>query len=701
MAMPKSAAPSTTQPEVESSASAPEAPQPEIFPESSTMPNNPLDKLTSLFKRTPKPTDSDETHTAKEASSRLETTKKPFLKKTWVRIMLVLMMVFVLVGGVGIAVGLHTYAIAMDLKTQAEEAETIGRAAYTNFKTQNLPASKEEMKKLQGKVDEIRATYDQLSFYSSVPVASAYYQDGVHGLNAAEAGLRAGVRAVEAVEPHADLLGFTGEGTFEGGSAENRIKLILETLTQVTPIMDEVQADLETVQTELDQINPERYPEEFRGIQVRSQLAEAKLVLSQASELLTNYRPILEKLPEIAGATGERKKYLILFQNDNELRPTGGFLTAYAVVYIEDGVITPEKSDDIYEVDQKFTQRIEIPEQLGRYLTTERYWNLRDMNINPDFKESMDTFFQYYEEVPGEPDDIDGIIAVDTHVLAELVEIVGPVEVPGYGTFSAENDPRCDCPQIIYALSEIITRPTPYLREDRKGILAPLMQGTLAKLYSSPRTYMADLFDLGLTKVGGRHIQVYFFNEDHQAAAEAINAAGRMLPPQEGTDFLAVVNANLGGAKSNLFIDYEMEQVVSAPQAGMIEKQVELTYKNSRPGDNCNLEAGLLCLNSTNRDWTRIYVPLGSELVEAQGFNEEALVYEEDGFTVIEGFFILEPNSQAKVRLTYNVPYSDQDTYRLKLWKQGGVNPIPVLMDVTGGQEEILLDQDQVYTTPF
>jgi hypothetical protein len=164
---------------------------------------------------------------------------------------------------------------------------------------------------------------------------------------------------------------------------------------------------------------------------------------------------------------------------------------------------------------------------------------------------------------------------------------------------------------------------------------------------------------------------------------------------------LAIVNANLGGAKSNLFIDYEVEQIVSAPENGMIEKTVEITYRNSRHGDNCNLEAGLLCLNATNRDWTRLYVPTGSELIDAQGFNNEALVYDEAGFTVFEGFFTLEPNSQAKIVLTYKVPYTNTQDYAIKIWKQGGINPVPTIMEVTGGQEEILVDGDTIYRTEF
>lgn len=598
------------------------------------------------------------------------------------------------------ALGFYTYQVAMDLKTQGETAKVTAMNAYTNFKNQNLPGTESEISNLKEQLKNISSTYQKLALYKALPIANNYYKDGEHALVAAEAGLNAGGKTVAAIAPYADVLGFSGEGTFEGGSAENRIKLILETLSKVTPILDDIQSDLNIVNNELAQIDANRYPETIKDIKVRQMVVDAKNGAQQANTLLSEYRPIIELIPEIAGATGERKKYLILFQNDNELRPTGGFLTAYSVIYIEDGKVTPEKSDDIYELDKKFKKRLPIPEALGRYLTTEKYWNLRDMNISPDFKQSMDQFFSNYSELSGEPDNIDGIIAVDTHLLTNLVEAVGPIEIGGYGTFSAQTEPRCDCPQIIYALSEIITRPTPYLREDRKGILGPLMSAILTKIYSSPRTYMSDLFRIALEDLEGRHIQMYFLNEKHQQAVETINAAGRLVSSDKAQDFLAIVNANLGGAKSNLFIDYKVNQVVSAPENGRITKTVEITYENRHKADNCNLEAGLLCLNSTLRDWTRLYVPAGSELVEAQGFNGEAKVYEENGFSVIDGFFTLEPLAQAKLKITYTVPYT-ADTYKIKLWKQGGISPIPTVMDVTGGQEEILVNKDMIYEAEF
>ncbi len=625
-----------------------------------------------------------------------------FLKSKAGKISLIVGGVLLVLLMIGVVLGFYTYSVAQQMMAQAAEIQTTGRAAYDSFKAQNLPQTEAQLKDVQSKLQTVRSTYSKLALYNVIPIAHGYYQDGLHGLNAADAGIAASLKAVEAVTPYADVLGFEGAGTFTGGTAEDRLKVVLQTLDKVTPQLDAISADLDTVQKELGQINEKRYPETLKGKAIRPNIVQAKEMSKTLATTLVDYRPVIEQMPAIAGGRGERKKYLILFQNDNELRPTGGFLTAYSVIYVEDGKVTPDKSDDIYELDKKFTKNLPIPDALGRYLTTEKYWNLRDMNTSPDFRVSMDQFLQNYKTVKGEPQDIDGIIAIDTQVLIDLLKVLGPVEVPGYGTFSAENDPKCDCPQVVYALSEIITRPTPYMRTDRKGILGPMMRAILTKAYGAPRQQWPLLFENGLKNIAGRNVQMYFFDENAQRAAEQINAGGRLIPPTTtDQDFLAIVDANLGGAKSNLFIDYEVKQTVSAPENGKITKTVEVTYTNHRRGDNCNLEAGLLCLNSTLRDWARLYLPPGAELVEAQGFTQQPLTYSEINATVIDGFFILEPNSQAKIRLTYTVPYLDTKTYRIKLWKQGGVSPFKTLLDVNGSEEEVLVDKDQMVEVAF
>lgn len=112
--------------------------------------------------------------------------------KKWKKIALIVLVLVVFFAAVGGALGFYTYSTAMTLRGQATEAEQIGRETYDAFKTQNLPGTQEGLNRLEGKLAEIRSTYNKLGFYRFVPIASAYYNDGVHGLNAADAALAAG-----------------------------------------------------------------------------------------------------------------------------------------------------------------------------------------------------------------------------------------------------------------------------------------------------------------------------------------------------------------------------------------------------------------------------------------------------------------------------------------------------------------------------
>ncbi len=629
-------------------------------------------------------------------STKMNGKKRKSKKK--ILFIIAIFLLFLLSTAAGLA--FYTYTIVNQLKNQAAEVKQSSETAYTQFKQQNLPATKTALDQAQTELGQLKLTYTKLNFYRFFPLVNLYYADGEHGLAATQSTIAAGQKAIDVLVPYADVLGFTGKGSFTGGTAEDRLGLILKTIDKLLPQMDAMQADLKNADEQLAQIDPQRYPENYRGLAIRAKLIQARSTLHGANEALSTYRPVIARLPSLAGAEGKRKKYLVLFQNDNELRPTGGFLTAYAVVFVENGKVTPEKSDDIYELDKKFRKRIPIPAALGRYLTTEKYWHLRDMNIDPDFKQSMDTFYRYYKLVPGEPNNIDGIIALDTQFLVHLMNILGPVQVPGYGTFSAKNDKSCDCPQIIHVLSEIITRPTPYIRKHRKGILGPLMRAIIIKAYGAPKAQWPGLFGQFFTDIEAKHIQFYFLNQADEKAATLINATGEMKP-KPNSDYLAVIDANLAGAKSNLYVRNSLKETVKPPVKGEMEKTLEITYKNPRRADNCNLEAGLLCLNSTLKDWNRIYLPAGSKLIKAQGYLEPPKVYQAQGFTVVDGFFILEPKGVAKLKLDYRVPYQDEKVYRLHIFKQAGIRQYPFLINVNGNETRLTINKDTDFKSQF
>jgi hypothetical protein len=566
--------------------------------------------------------------------------------------------------------------VAANLKATYLLAQEAGQAA----KDQNLPLVEEKLKLTHEKLLVAQKSYSRLTWTKFIPVLGNYYQDGDSFLKAGSLGLEAAQIMVESVTPYADVLGFEGKGSFSGGTAQERIKRIIETLDKVTPKIEEVKNKLNQASNQLSEVDPNHYPKTIKSITVREKILKAKNLVSEASAAAAEAQPALEVLPEILGYP-EARKYLVIMQNDGELRPTGGFMTAYAVIKVEAGTVIPEVSSDIYSLDEKSTEKVKAPEPIKKYLFSAHlgtgivpYWYLRDMNLSPDFKVSMETFYKHYLEVPG-ISEVDGIIAIDTKVLKDFLTILGSINVPGYGEFTMNPDPRChDIPQVVCELEHIVDTPIAGVKRGRKDILGPMMKTLIAKIFDSPSEMWPGIFRLGIQEMEEKHVLYYFHKPEYQKAAETLNSAGRIK--DFAGDFLHVNDTNFGGAKSNLFVEHEVEQAITVNEDGSLEKKVTLTYINPKPMDNCNLErVGTLCLNGILRNWFRVYVPRGSELIEGLGSEEEIQTYDELDKTVFEGFFILRGDGgRAKVVLTYKLPFkiNSLSDYNLLIQKQPG-----------------------------
>jgi len=573
------------------------------------------------------------------------------------------------------------YIFARPTIKSAQKTMHLAQEAYDGLKNQDLPKAEEKLKETQSLLRETQENYKKLSYIKAIPMVKKYYQDGEAGLNAGIQGVEAGLILVEAVTPYADVLGFKGQGSFSGGTAEDRIQKIVQTLDKVTPKMSEVAEKLTKAQSELDKINAQDYPEEIRGKQVRGRIVQLKSVMDEAVAGVTEARPILSVLPNILGYPNS-KKYLVIFQNDGELRATGGFMTAFSVLNIDSGKIKPEKSDDIYSLDRKFNSRIQAPEPIEKYLFSADlgtgivpYFYLRDMNLSPDFKKSMDTFYEHYSELPGEYE-VDGIIAVDTYVLEKMVEILGEINVPGYGKFTIEPDKRCHgIPQIICELEYIVDQPLPTQVGGRKAnILGPMLREVMLKAMGSPKNMWPQLFSQGLALLEEKHALMYFKDEEVQKAVEAFGAGGRIKEAEQ--DYLHVNDSNFGGAKSNLFTEHEVVQEYEIDESGNIVKTVTLIYENNEKMDNCNLERESgLCLNSILRNYVRVYVPKGSELIEGVGSEVDIETKEALGKSYFDGFLTVRgEGGRAKMEIKYKLPFNvnPNDNLKLLVQKQPG-----------------------------
>jgi hypothetical protein len=553
------------------------------------------------------------------------------------------------------------------------------------LKTQNIALASEEIVKTKESLTKTQKNFSYLIPYKFVPVIGWYYSDAQHLMAAGSHGLDTAGTAVEALKPYADILGLKGEGSFVGGTAENRIQTAVMAASKITPQIDKIGASLALANKEMEQVDPNHYPTFLFGKQIYTQLTAIKSATADITKGINEAEPLVKALPSLLGES-EAKKYLILFQNDKELRPTGGFITAYAIFRVDKGVIHIERSDDIYPLDDSISSKPAAPDALRNYLKVSRL-NLRDSNLSPDFIESMKTFNSLYSRA-SQRVDVDGIIALDTDVLVKTIKILDDQVSAGGMTFTTKNDERCDCPQVIYELENDISRPVNYIKTDRKGVIGELLNNIMSKaLSSSPKIYWGPLFQTLIAETNEKHILFYFYDEDAQSGIEALNAAGR-IKDFKG-DYLHINETNFAGAKVNIFMKEEVDNSYKVNSDGTIEKTVTIRYKNPYPASDCNLERGGLCLNAEYKDWIRIYVPKGSELIDSEGSSVKIETYEELGKTVFEGLVRVRAQGSGTFTITYKLPFKwEGSTLPVLIQKQPGQDGNPYKLIVNGRTRE-------------
>lgn len=582
---------------------------------------------------------------------------------------------------IGVWLGIVGYRTYGHVQAVSQHASAIGAAV----ETRDLALAQSELDQTKEALSAAQASFAGAKPLSYLPFLGTYLRDVEHAFAAGQEGVAVGNQIIVALEPYADVLGLSGsEEKMEFASAEERIIFLADTVEKLAPQLDSIGTGLQAVSAELEQIDENRYPKTLGDKEVRSRIASLKVAVKNAGNSIGEFQPFISILPDLLG-NPEPRRYLLLFQNDAELRPTGGFLTAYATLNVLKGKIEPGVSEDIYTLDNSFPGKVPAPEPILKYLPLVYQWNLRDMNLSPDFKVSMDTFTKYYNQTPIAPE-VDAVIAIDTEFMVRILRVLGPIGVPGYGgKFSAETDQRCDCPQVIYELENIITRPTYEIREGRKSILGPLMNSMLANMMGSPKAKWAEFFTIFTDSIREKHLLMYFYDEEKQQAVEALGAAGR-INTYDG-DYLHINDTNFAGAKSNLFITSEVVQDIAVAPDGSYTKKLTLTYKNPAPASNCNLEAGQLCLNGVLRDWLRLYVPLGATLKDAKGFELEVGTSEDLGHTVFDGFFTLSPESVRKLEVEYTVPAGIvDDPFKMLIQIQPGIDPVTHTITLNGGK---------------
>ncbi len=439
------------------------------------------------------------------------------------------------------------------------------------------------------------------------------------------------------------------------------------------------QNNAKTIQSELYSINFDLLPQEYQSqfITFRSQ---ADLAVQSLDLLLSSAQSIKSFL-----GVSQDKRYLLVFQNNTEMRASGGFLGSYALVDIRDGAIRKLEvpSGGSYDTEAGMRTFVQSPEPL--WLVNPR-WYLWDANWWPDWPLTARSLMWFYEKSDGPT--VDGVISFTPDVLEDLLRISGEIDLQEeYGlSINADNfwellQSVVEKPNLELSHPELVLSLPDSPENEPKKIIGDLMVKIMERL---PQVLSAENMPallISLEKnLAAKNILLYFSDEDLQASLHKydLDASVKAAPH----DYLMLVHTNIAGQKTDRrMLDRVEHQAEILSDGSVIDT---LTIYRTHTGLKNEVFSGV-----RNVDWLRVYVPEGSLLLSASGFKQpDAMyfdtpdpewlvfpaiaeneakafthiqsatkIYKESGKTVYANWLMTDPGETSVITLKYRLPF--------------------------------------------
>jgi hypothetical protein len=512
----------------------------------------------------------------------------------------------------------------------------------------------------------------------------------------ADAGSEAGAYAVQGLSPALSIM------KSPNTTGQSRIPQLLAVIDAAEPELVRASLAIERLaEARANMTRVEQLPGPIAGL---IQRLDAELPMAQDVLQLSLV------LPEIMGSEG-RRTYLIMAQNEDELRATGGFISGAGLLIVENGRIASINFTDAYAIDAYYKpgKPYDFPPQPFNDIMGMDLFLFRDSNFWPDFPVSAEKAMELYtygQDIP-----VDGVIAIDQQFVRLLLQGIGTVYVPELGlNVDAEN-----------VINEIRAEWGPGNDEsnawvsERKAFMGPLSSAVQATLENN----MAFLDPVNLlrqlqTAADQRHLQI-FMRDPEVAAVLAKTGWDGSQTGRAGQDYLLVVDTSLGFNKVSAAIELATTYDIVLVDDNSGQATVTLNYQHIYPAlsgqDSCTPGTTYFqgiqyedLINDCYWNYVRIYAPPGSQLIQATDHplsadylmsgrpwdgQAQVVTGEPSPFTIFANFLLIAQGQTATTNFTYQLPEGivqregGKNHYILEVHKQAGSRSQPLTITVT------------------
>jgi hypothetical protein len=413
---------------------------------------------------------------------------------------------------------------------------------------------------------------------------------------------------------------------------------------------------------------------------------------------------LLAVLPDMLGSLDAPVNYLLLAQNRDELRASGGFITGIGSLQIAAGELISLDISDSYSIDD-FSKGYPPPPDPIRKFMLAGYWVPRDGNWNPDFPTSAQITQGLYELSTGHA--TQGVIAFDQDALISLIRLVAPIGMPEFSEPLTSTNIEILMHQARAPSSSEVSGEN-WLAH-RKDFMVPIGETILTSLMQI--NDRQTLFQLGteiLKAVKTGHILLYFNQPEAQWALTRAGLDNSLKSNDH--DFLLLVDSNIGFNKADAVVERSLTYLVDLSTPEVIPAMLIVRYTHTLQDEiSCvfDPDPGNFQYSDTQKrcylDYWRVYTHQGTRVYSANqtpipgewllngedwageiNINSESLHHQE-----IAGLFML-PTSQSQdivLQLLHPPQWLKQTqdgllNYNFRIQKQAGLSELPFVLQI-------------------
>jgi hypothetical protein len=443
------------------------------------------------------------------------------------------------------------------------------------------------------------------------------------------------------------------------GGPQTGMARLLAVLDAARPTVARIQTDLQLAARTARRVDPAVLP----GVQ-RATFRSVQRTIQRGLAALDQLAQLLPAVNDLLGGSGPRT-YLLEQVNPFELRAGGGYIGTFSLLSANRGELKVIRGGDVHQLPDFGVQRgaagyVAPPPPLGQFLGNQS-WNLGDSNFFPDFESNARAAADFSQKDFGVH--VDGVISLDVYAIGEILQLTGPIQVPGTTTAVTPSN----LTQVMIQLD--------ILDPAHKQVLGALAGPLMAKMTALGSDRWAQLLNVLNQEASQRHLQIWAARQAPETQVQHLGWSGGVAVggAAGGGDFFYPLESNFGVNKDNYFLSRQYMVDVSRTPAGLHDRvQVNLTL---------DLTHAPLAYTPSYRAYVRFLVPSA-----ASGFKSSNLSAEGQpttsippGTKVIEGWFQIEPNpttrkASAEIVVEYDIPWSADSAGRHRIYweKQPG-----------------------------